>query len=304
MVVVVAAGSTFVAVLLSGLWLVRSARRQPMELRIRSIGAARRQDAGVASAPFEQRVIAPAIDVMGSWLAALLPARFVHDIEQRLVVAGQPVRPAAFFALVIGSAALFGGAYLGLVLAASDGAPTLAALLPVAPLAIVGLLVPLVWVSSQARARQGAIIRSLPDSLDLLTLCVEAGLGLDAAFQQLAEKQSGPLVDEVRQMLREIAFGKTRREALHDMAERTGIDDIRSFVNAIIQAEQLGTSVAKMLRAQGQQMRVRRRQRAEESARRAPVKMVFPLVFCLMPSLFIFILGPIIVSIAGYISGS
>jgi tight adherence protein C len=131
---------------------------------------------------------------------------------------------------------------------------------------------------------------------------VEAGLGLDAAFHRVAEKQSGPLVDEIRQMLREVGLGKSRRDALLDLADRTDLDDMRTFCNAVIQAEQLGTSLAQVLRVQSQRLRVRRRQHAEQEARRAPVKMVFPLVFCLMPSLFIFIIGPIIVTFFNYAS--
>ena len=148
------------------------------------------------------------------------------------------------------------------------------------------------------------MLRGLPDSLDLLTICVEAGLGIDAAFQRVTEKQTGPLVDELRQMLREIGLGKTRRQAFIDLAGRTDIDDVRSFTSAVLQAEQLGSSLAHTLRVQSQRLRVRRRQRAEQQARRAPVKMVFPLVFCLMPSLFIFILGPIIVSVVEFLSRS
>jgi tight adherence protein C len=146
------------------------------------------------------------------------------------------------------------------------------------------------------------MLRGLPDSMDLLTICVEAGLGLDAAFYRVAEKQSGPLVDEIRRMLREIGLGKARRDGLMDLAERTDLEDVRSFANAVIQAEQLGTSIAQVLRAQSLRLRVRRRQRAEQEARRAPVKMVFPLVFCLMPSLFIFIIGPIAVNFANFVS--
>ena len=147
------------------------------------------------------------------------------------------------------------------------------------------------------------MLAALPDSLDLLTICLEAGLSLDGAFHQVAEKQGGPLVEELRNMLREIGLGKARRQALLDLADRTDIEDVHTLVNAIIQAEQMGTSLAPVLRAQSQRLRVRRRQRAEQEARRAPVKMVFPLVFCLMPSLFIFILGPLIVSVVDFLAG-
>ena len=145
--------------------------------------------------------------------------------------------------------------------------------------------------------------RGLPDSMDLLTICVEAGLGLDAAFNRVSEKQRGPLVDEMRQMLREIGLGKSRRDGLLDLAYRTDLEEVRTFANAVIQAEQLGTGIAQVLRIQSERLRVRRRQLAEQEARKAPIKMVFPLVFCLMPSLFIFILGPIVVKLIGYLSG-
>lgn len=128
-------------------------------------------------------------------------------------------------------------------------------------------------------------------------------MSLDAAFHQIAEKQGGPLVDELRRMLREIGLGKTRRDALLDLADRTQLDDVQTLVGAIIQAEHMGTSLAPILGVQAQRLRVRRRQRAEQEARRAPVKMVFPLVFCLMPSLFIFILGPLVVSVVDFLAG-
>ena len=132
------------------------------------------------------------------------------------------------------------------------------------------------------------MVKALPDSMDLLTICVEAGLGLDAAFHRVAEKQSGPLADEIRHMLREIGLGKARRQALLDLAGRTDINDLRIFGNAVIQAEQMGTGLANVLRVQAKQLRIRRRQRVEQEAMRVPVKMVFPLIICLMPSLFIF----------------
>ena len=298
----VAALSTFVAMSAAGLWLARAGGGRGMDVRIRALAGS--GGASQAGAPFARRMLAPAAESFGARLAGLLPGRWVRAVERRLIAAGQPMRPAVFMTLIATSAALLAGTYLVLLLVATSGAISLPALLPAFLFAAAGCYLPLFWLSSQVRARRRSILKDLPDSLDLLTLCVEAGLGLDAAFQQVVEKQSGPLADEIRQVLREVALGKTRRSALTDLGERTGIEDVRSFVNAVIQAEQLGTGVGRVLRAQGQHLRMRRRQRAEEEARRAPVKMVFPLVFCLMPSLFIFILGPIIVSIAEFISRS
>jgi tight adherence protein C len=133
----------------------------------------------------------------------------------------------------------------------------------------------------------------MPNALDLLTTCVEAGLSLDFGLQRVADRYRGALSDEIQRALREVGLGKTRRDALQDMAERVQLPDLTTFVNSIVQAEALGTSVGQVLRTQAQQLRTRRRQRAEQMARRAPVKMVFPLVFFLLPSLFIVTLGPV-----------
>ncbi len=140
--------------------------------------------------------------------------------------------------------------------------------------------------------RQGEIIKSLPDSFDLITTCVEAGLGLDAALTRVSEKVKGAFSDDLAVTLREIGMGRNRVEALHDLADHTGVADLSMFVNAIIQAEQMGTSIGQVLRVQSEQMRIRRRQRAEETAAKAPVKMIFPLVLCILPTLFIVIMGP------------
>jgi tight adherence protein C len=299
---VVAAGFTFLALSLTGVWALRSVGR-PIDSRIRALAVARQRGSGLASIPFEQRVIGPLIESIGGRFAAMLPGALLKRIERRLIIAGQPMKPAAFYTMALGVGALFGGMYELLIFSARHGRPAPLAVLLGVPVAVVGVYLVMFWLSAQARARQKAMLRSLPNSLDLLTICVEAGLGLDAAFHRVVEKQTGPLVDEIRQMLREIGLGKARRDALLDLAERTGLEDVNSFAFAVIQAEQLGTGLAQVLRAQSDRVRVQRRQRAEQEARRAPVKMAFPLVFCLMPSLFIFILGPIIIDLVGFLNG-
>lgn len=293
--------STFLAIVLFALWMLRSAGH-PADVRVRALALDRQRGEVLASTPFQQRVVAPLIESVGGQVASVLPGAFLKRIEQRLILAGQPMRPATFHVLMFGLGALLAGSYLLLVLTAVEGLPPPAALVPGVLLGFLGMYLASFWLSSQARARQRRMLKGLPDSMDLLTICVEAGLGLDAAFHRVTGKQSGPLVDELRQMLREIGLGKARRQALLDLADRTDLEDVRNFVNAVIQAEQLGTSLAQVLRVQSQRLRVRRRQRAEQEARRVPVKMVFPLVFCLMPSLFIFILGPIVVNLVGYLS--
>jgi tight adherence protein C len=298
-----AAVATFFTITLFALLVVRGPVR-PAEARLRGLAGGRRDRAALASMPFGERVLSPVIESFGKIGAALLPNAFLRRTERKLILAGQPMKSQTFYTVMLLAGAMFAGLYLALVFSASDGAPSALALLPAVLLGAMGMYLATFWLSARARGRQLAMLRGLPDSMDLLTVCVEAGLGLDAAFHRVAEKQRGPLVDEIRQMLREIGLGKARRDALLDLAERTQLEDVRSFANAVIQAEQLGTSLAQVLRAQSQRLRVRRRQRAEQEARRVPVKMVFPLVLCLMPSLFIFILGPIIVNVARYLSDS
>ncbi len=293
---------TFLALLSIALWALQGSGR-PAEARIRALALARQRGQGIAAIPFQQRIITPLLDAFGRIVAALLPGAFVGRTERRLVVAGAPMRPAVFYTMVLGLGALLAGAYVLLLIAAMNGQPPVIALMPAVLFALVGAYLPIFWLSAQAKARKRAMLRGLPDSLDLLTICVEAGLSLDGALHRVAQEQSGPLVEEIQQMLREIALGRTRREALQDMAARTEIADVRTFASAVIQAEQTGTSMARVLRVQSQRLRLRRRQRSEQEARRAPVKMVFPLVFCLMPSLFIFILGPIVTNAVEFLSG-
>jgi tight adherence protein C len=162
-----------------------------------------------------------------------------------------------------------------------------------------GFILPEFWLGRRIRARSMAMILQLPDALDLLTISVEAGLGFDAALAKVVEKMEGPLVNEFRQALAEIRMGRTRRDALRDVVARADAQPISNFIGAIVQAEQLGVPIAKVLQIQSQQLRVERRQRAEEAAAKAPVKMLFPMVGCIFPTIFIVILGPAIVTVMG-----
>ena len=148
-----------------------------------------------------------------------------------------------------------------------------------------------------SRSASTLILLQIPDALDLLTISVRAGLGFDAALGKVVEKLEGPLTDEFRRALAEVRVGKARREALRDIVPRTEVPPLTNFIGAIIQAEQLGVSISKVLQVQSEQLRIERRQRAEEQAAKAPIKMLFPLVGCIFPSLFIVILGPAIILI-------
>ena len=182
-------------------------------------------------------------------------------------------------------------------LAARDASPHTLRAYQTAVGAYLGYALPEFWLGGRIRKRQKAILLSIPDTLDLLTISVRAGLGFDAALAKVVEKLKGPLTEEFRRALAEVRVGKARRDALRDIVPRTEVVPLTNFIGAIIQAEQLGVSISKVLQVQSEQLRIERRQRAEEQAAKAPIKMLFPLVGCIFPSLFIVILGPAIILI-------
>ena len=187
--------------------------------------------------------------------------------------------------------------FLLFVLIGVMGLPFPVNLVMVAVGVLLGYTVPEFWLGGRVKKRQKAILMMIPDTLDLLTISVRAGLGFDAALGKVVEKLKGPLSDEFRRALAEVRVGKARRDALRDIVPRTEVVPLTNFIGAIIQAEQLGVSVSKVLQVQSEQLRIERRQRAEEQAAKAPIKMLFPLVGCIFPSLFIVILGPAIILI-------
>ncbi|MDQ2944209.1 MAG: type II secretion system F family protein, partial [Candidatus Dormibacteraeota bacterium] len=176
------------------------------------------------------------------------------------------------------------------------GGPTLGFLFGVVGL-IFGYVIPEYWLGKKISKRAFDMVLQLPDALDLLIISVEAGLGFDAALAKVVEKMSGPLVDEFRQALAEVRMGRTRRDALRDVAKRADARPISNFIGAIVQAEQLGVPIARVLQVQSQQLRIERRQRAEEAAAKAPIKMLFPMVGCIFPTIFIVILGPAVITV-------
>lgn len=290
-----AALTVFLSVVLFAAWMV-SGVGSAVDARTRAL-ALTRGPANISETPFRQRVLLPMAQGITGGVLEMLPQAFVARISKRLTAAGKPISVQSFFAVVLALGILLPMTLFMLLWAASNGSPSGAALLLLPLSAPFGAALPFVWLTRRARARQLSIWKSLPGAFDLITTCVEAGLGLDAAFQRVAEKLHGPFTYEVRQMLLEVEMGRPRREALEDLANRTGLPDLVTFVNAVIQAQQLGTNLGKVLRAQAHQMRVRRRQRAEETARRMSIKLVFPLVLCLMPSLFIILIGPVALSV-------
>lgn len=247
-------------------------------------------------ATLNDRLITPMFAGVVRLLSGALPKSLLSGVQTKLVIAGEPMTLNGFLTMVAVATSASAGFGLMLVVAmgASIGPIQLGI---VGGLALVGFYMPFNMVSSRARQRQQAIIKKLPDAFDLITTCVEAGLGLDAALTRVSEKVEGPFSDELARSLRDIALGKSRKEALRELGDRTRVPDLMQFVNSVIQAETMGSSVGQVLRVQAAQLRVRRRQRAEEQAYKAPVKMMFPMVLCIFPTLFIVILGPAIITI-------
>jgi tight adherence protein C len=161
-------------------------------------------------------------------------------------------------------------------------------------LGFLGFMLPNLWLSSRISSRQTEILRALPDALDMMSICVNAGVGLQGAMQTVCENWDNPLVDEFTRVLAEIRLGRSSLEALESMGNRTGVREVISFVMSMSMAQKLGVSIAKVLPIQAEQMRIARRQQAEEAARKAAIKMLFPLVFLIFPSMFAVILGPAI----------
>jgi tight adherence protein C len=249
------------------------------------------------SQPFSQRILVPMIDAGAQFVTRFTPQQTLEQTRHRLELAGNPNNwsAAEFWGLRVVATVVLGG--LIFLLMSLSGQPFGKRLLLGAAAAAIGFLYPQIWLNSKIRSRQAAIIKALPDALDLLTICVEAGLGFDAAMQRVSEKWDDPLSQEFGRVIREIGLGRARRDGLRDMADRMEVPDVTSFVAAIIQTEQLGVSIAKVLRIQSDQMRVKRRQRAEEKAHQAPIKMLFPLVFLIFPTIYIVLLGPAILTV-------
>jgi tight adherence protein C len=250
------------------------------------------------SLPFSERVLVPLVHRSSEFMARFTPARTLESTRHSLDLAGNPNNwsPSEFFGIRL-IAAIVLGLLIFLLLTFVAKAEPAAQFGMTALFILLGFMFPALWLGSKIRNRKGSIIKSLPDALDLLTICVEAGLGFDQAMQKVAEKWEDELSRAFARVLHEIRLGKIRREALRDMAERMDVADVTSFIAAIIQSEQLGVSMAKVLRIQSDQMRVRRRQRAEEKAHQAPVKMLFPMVFLIFPSLWVVLLGPAVLQV-------
>ncbi len=272
---------------------VRNTLRQLDEYEVESI---RDQE---LLAPIRERLLAPFVGLLGKFGGRFNPPEYVESIRRKHLQAGivDPDKVERFLALrVLGF--VFIPVWLIVMLVWNPFGLT--GLLQLAALGLgvmIGALGPSNTLSKKVEARQVAITRQLPDTLDLLVISVEAGLGFEQALDRVINNVPGELSDEFARVLGESRAGSSRSDALRSMDERVNVPEIRSFVMSMIQADQFGVSIGRVLRSQSDEMRIKRRQKAQETAQKAPVKMMIPMVFCIFPALFVVVLGPAMISI-------
>ncbi|MBM3269635.1 MAG: type II secretion system F family protein [Candidatus Sericytochromatia bacterium] len=241
---------------------------------------------------FVERGVAPVVKAFADAARTFTPANRRAAIQREFTQAGIRHRHAVEFFLAVKAAALAAGLLLAWPAATGSGG---VGVLLGAVTAAGGFVGPDLWLRGKAEARKAQLVRSLPQALDLITSCVEAGLGFDAAIQQILPAlgpSDAELKSELTRFLADVSMGQSRFEALTDLAERCGIDEMKGLVAAILQSDMLGQGIGTCLRAQSLHLRTRRRQRAQEESMKAPVKMLIPLVTCIFPALFVVILGP------------
>ena len=302
----IAVGAVFVFVVFIVVWAGSGVTKAREELanRLEAYGrhappSARAEE---LAKPLAQRTIGPIVIRTSSFLRRFTPVGYLDKKQHQLVIAGQPggLDAPAFVViklLGLGLGVLGGWAIFSF---GADGLQrTVLFALPI----VLGFFGPDAWLQRKIDDRQETMLRALPDVLDLLVISVEAGLGFESALARVVATVPGPLSEEFFRMLQETRVGVARRDAMRHLMDRTELDELRSFLLAMIQAEAFGVTIARVLRVQADEMRVKRRQRAQEKAFAAPVKLVFPLVFCIFPSLFIVLLGPAALQIADAFGG-
>jgi len=253
--------------------------------------------------PFGERVINPFFARLTALGRRFTPQDQSARLRRRLDLAGNPTGWDTDRILAFKMLGFIVGGFLGVVLALLLGNPLLAIVFGIGG-ALGGLFAPNLILYQIAYNRSEQITRELPDTLDLLVISVEAGLGFDAALAQVARNTKGPLAEEFFRVLQEMQLGTGRSDAMRALADRTDVTDLRGFITAMVQADAFGVPIANVLRIQSREMRIRRTQRAEESAQKVPVKILFPLIFCILPALFIVILGPAVIQIVNSFSNA
>jgi tight adherence protein C len=290
--------ATFGAILLAGVVVanVMTHRRRPVEILESQIAPMITSPTDLRQVelqrPFLERVLIPFVGGLGEIAKRITPADMRRRIARKLVLAGSPEGWDADKVAALKVFGTIGGGVLGVALAALAGLSATLTFSAVLFGAAFGYLLPGAGLGQRVVDREEAIRRALPDTIDLLTISVEAGLGFDAALSQVGSHVPGPLSQEIGRMLQETRIGVSRAEAFRHLADRTDVQELNGFVMAMIQADVFGVSIAGVLRAQAKEMRTKRRQLAEERAQRLPINLLFPLIFCILPAMFVVILGP------------
>lgn len=290
---VVAAAALVIAAVPLLVWSIAGERRRPGS-NLSSVVVDERQ-LRLRTSPLD-RIMLPVIRALGRRVKAVTPAGWVSSLDRRVRLAGSPPAWTTERALAMKLVLGVGGGLALPVLSGSSPSVGLVTASLVAGWA--GYVLPDALLHARGRERQKQVLKELPDTLDQLTISVEAGLGFDAAVSRVASTGTGPLAEELRRVLSEIKVGVPRSDAFRRLLERTDVYELRHFVLALQQAEQYGLPVARVLRIQSGELRLKRRQRAEEEAMKIPVKIVFPLVFCIFPALFVVLLGPAMIRVA------
>lgn len=246
---------------------------------------------------FSVRVLKPISGKFSSLIQKYTPVKQMSFIERRLDYAGRPFNWTASDYLSVQYGSTMGVAIIAFIVALLTGAGLVKSMLALLMGLIGGYLLFELIIINKVSTRQRAIEKELPDALDMLTISVEAGLGFDSALQRVGQNMQGPIAEEFSKTLQEIRIGRTRREALRDLGFRTGVIDMSRFVDALVQADQLGVSMGNVLRNQSDQMRILRRQRIQERAMKAPIKMLFPIMIFILPAIFIVLLAPAVMEI-------
>jgi len=249
-------------------------------------------------APISERVIAPVLEGLSGLTQRFTPQGYRERVAHKLVLAGNPNNLNVDQVLVFKLLGIVSGIIWLPVILVLLGLGGIFGLMIIAFVWFASFMFPDVYLSRGIEKRQHDIAVQLPDILDLLTISVEAGLGFEQALERTTQAVPGPLSDEFRRMLRETRIGATRADALRALDDRCDVPELRTFIMAMLQADTFGVSVSRLLRSQADEMRIRRRVRAQEQAQKAPVKMLFPLVFCIFPSIFVVILGPAMISLS------